>query len=86
MQNIYALNETQLTQILKRQGHPTFRAKQITNWIYSKGVCSFNDMSNLPKSLRYDLSQNFCFGHLELAVSQISKDGTEKRTCSGTSI
>ncbi len=78
-QNVYRLTETELCEQLLALGQPKFRAKQVSDWVYKKGVTQFSEMSNLPQSLRDLLSQKYCFGHLELAVSQVSKDGTEKR-------
>ena len=79
LQNVYALTQAQLTERLIELGQPKFRAKQVSEWIYQRGVTSFAEMSNLPKKLRTLLSERFCFGHLEIAVSQVSQDGTEKR-------
>ena len=77
--NLYALSEEELSTHLIRLNQPRFRVKQICQWIYEKGVTSFEEMSNLPKALRQTLAQHFHFGHLQLSVSQSSKDGTEKR-------
>jgi 23S rRNA (adenine2503-C2)-methyltransferase len=78
-QNLYALDEAQLCAQLIEIGQPKFRAKQVADWIYKKGITKFGEMSNLPKSLRDTLESTYCFGHLEIAVSQVSQDGTEKR-------
>ncbi len=55
-----------------------FRAKQIFEWIYQKGVWSFEDMTNLPKDLQEKLKRDFHFAPLMVAEKQISKDGTTK--------
>ena len=78
-QNVYCLSDDELCKQLIALGQPKFRAKQVSDWVYKKGVTQFSKMSNLPQSLRELLAQKYCFGHLELAVSQVSKDGTEKR-------
>ena len=77
--NVYGLDEKGLTEELIAMGQAKFRAKQIADWIYKKGVTNFSEMTNLSSKLREELSQKYCFGHLEIAISQISKDGTEKR-------
>lgn len=77
--NVYQLDETQLLHELIELGEPKFRARQVTEWIYQRGVTSFSEMSNLPKSLRTRLQDRYCFGTLELAVEQCSQDGTRKR-------
>jgi len=48
---------------LKEQGEKEFHAKQILDWIYKKGVISWNEMSNLSKELRDKLA-----AHIRLPV------------------
>lgn len=57
---------------------PSFRAKQIYEWIYKKDVNSFDEMLNLPKDLRAKLGKNFFFDPLKKIKSQESKDGSIK--------
>jgi 23S rRNA (adenine2503-C2)-methyltransferase len=64
----------ELSQIVK----PSFRAKQIFNWVYHKRVKSFLDMQNLPKSLREKLEDEFELDPLEIVSKQVSKDGSIK--------
>ena len=49
--DIKSLSFTELEEKLKELSLPKFRAKQIYSWL-RKGVESFDEMSNLPKSLR----------------------------------
>ena len=56
--------------------HPKFRGEQIFSWL-NKGV-TFEEMSNLPKSLRDELIANFKEPFPTLAKKQVSKDGTIK--------
>lgn len=77
--NVYGLTEDQLNAHLIALGQPKFRARQVCEWIYQRGANSFESMSNLPKGLRAQLESELCFGNLQVAISQVSKDGTEKR-------
>ena len=79
MVNIYELSNVELEQRLIALGQPKFRAKQVVQWVYTKGVHDFDQMTNLPKNLRETLSQQFCFGTLRIDMEQVSKDGTCKR-------
>ena len=63
---------------LESRGHAGFRAKQIQEWIWAKGVSSFDEMSNLPKELRNDLNNYFQFRNAIIAVKKESKDRTIK--------
>ena len=59
-------------------GHPSFRAKQIWEWIWKKSARSFDEMTNLPVSMRQDLSKDFEFRPVSIYTSQVSKDKTIK--------
>ncbi len=67
-----------LSQILKDWGQPAFRAKQVYTWLH-KGVGSYEEMSNLPKSLRDTLTERYplCIPKV-LRKQQSEKDGTIK--------
>lgn len=77
--NIYSTPEEELIILLKQWNQPKFRAKQIHQWIYEKGVLSFDEMKDIPLELRTNLTSCFKFGTLTVASEQVSKDGTRKR-------
>ncbi len=59
-------------------GEPKFRAKQIFVWMH-KGVSSFDEMTNLSKSLRAKLAERCTLTVLQVERKQVSKlDGTIK--------
>lgn len=73
----YTLEE--LTQYLKDNGYPAYRAKQLYQWMHEKLVASFDDMTNLPCTMRNHLKENCYFAALEPVNVQVSKiDGTSK--------
>ena len=51
MIDIKSLNLQEMTQLLRDMGEPAFRGKQVYTWLH-KGVSSFEEMSNLSKTLR----------------------------------
>jgi 23S rRNA (adenine2503-C2)-methyltransferase len=57
---------------------PTFRINQLWSWIYEKGVCAFQDMSDLSISLREGLAERFSLALPEITTDQLSIDGTQK--------
>lgn len=79
MINLYELTDVELESRLLAMGQPKFRAKQVVQWVYEKGVQDFDSMTNLPKALRESLQSRFCFGTLSVDMEQVSKDGTCKR-------
>ncbi|MDD4504786.1 MAG: 23S rRNA (adenine(2503)-C(2))-methyltransferase RlmN [Sulfurospirillaceae bacterium] len=72
--NILDLSKEELTQIIK----PSFRAKQIYQWIYQKYVNSFDEMKNIPKELKEELNQNFFLDPLSIIKIEQSLDGSKK--------
>lgn len=77
--NFYSTSESDFAELLKQWGQPAFRAKQVRQWVYDKGVLDFGEMKDLPQALRTQLSSVFTVGSLQLVSEQLSKDGTKKR-------
>jgi len=76
--NIRHLDLKALTKWFKEKGEPTFRAKQVDEWLWKKAAHTFDDMSNIPKSTREALKADFVLHEVKIEQSQISKDGTIK--------
>ncbi len=57
---------------------PKFAAEQIAAWLYQKQVTSFDEMTNLSKKVREQLSEKFDLGLDEPVNVQVSSDGTKK--------
>jgi len=69
--------EQLLTQ-LKEWEEPSFRAKQIQEWLWQHGVRNIEEMTNLSKSLREKLSEHYMIHPPEVDLKQVSEDGTIK--------
>ena len=76
--SIYSLQLDELKKWLDENGEKAFRATQIFEWLYDKRVSSFEEMTNLSKSLRTKLEEAFTLTTLNTLVQQTSKDGTIK--------
>jgi 23S rRNA (adenine2503-C2)-methyltransferase len=62
----------------KQKGLPAFRAKQVYSWLH-KGVRSYEEMTNLPQTLRQQLQQEHPLYAPQVVRKQESKlDGTIK--------
>ncbi len=73
------LSPVELEAWLQEQGEPRYRAKQIRDWIYRKGVFEFEAMSNLPAALRERMAGLASLRSLETVESLSSeRDGSEK--------
>lgn len=77
MKNIFGLTASELENELVDE--KKFRSKQIIEWLYKKNVSSFDDMKNLPKSLREKLSSMFEIQRAELVTKLESKDLCTKK-------
>jgi len=70
------LNE--LPDWLERAGQPRFRAGQIRRWLFGSRAGSFEDMSDLPATLRSALAGEFTLWTSQVEQHKKSSDGTEK--------
>ena len=71
MTYLYDLSQEEMKGLVKEIGEPPFRAKQIYDWMY-KGVDSFEDMKNIPKSLKEKLEKVAVIGNLKILKKQKS--------------
>ena len=82
MVNLVGLTRNELRDTLIAAGTPEKQAKmrvgQIWQWIYQKGVRSFDDMTNLAKDYRAKLAESFVIEVPEVVSRQLSDDGTRK--------
>lgn len=75
---IYDFSLEELQQWAKDNGEPAFRGGQIFDWLYVKRVNDFESMSNLSKTLRAKLVDQFSISALTEITKLESKDGTVK--------
>lgn len=76
--NIKDLTIERLTSWLVEQGEPSFRARQIFQWLYQRQVRSFDEMTNVSKSLRRLLAENFVLGTFDTETVVESGDASRK--------
>ena len=76
--NLKSMTHSEIGAVLKELGQPGFRAKQIFTWLHS-GVRSYEEMTNLPKTLRSQLEHQYPICAPQVVRKQESKrDGTIK--------
>ena len=77
--NLYDLAPSELERDLAAVVSPPFRVKQIEQWMYARGVTSFEAMSNLPKELRASLAERFTLDFPEvIETTPPGSDGSQK--------
>lgn len=76
--DILSLNVSEISEYLKSIGEASYRAKQIFSWLHS-GVQSFEEMTNIPKTLRLKLEQECYIATVSVEKRLVSQiDGTVK--------
>ncbi|MCF0231899.1 MAG: 23S rRNA (adenine(2503)-C(2))-methyltransferase RlmN [Enterococcus sp.] len=78
MNSIQRQNIHDFLDIVSSVDPKTFRQKQVIEWLYCKGVGSFEDMKNLPKALRESLEKKTTFSPAKIIESKKSSDSSTK--------
>ncbi|MFN7446391.1 MAG: 23S rRNA (adenine(2503)-C(2))-methyltransferase RlmN, partial [Curvibacter sp.] len=76
--NLLDLDLDGLSVFCERLGEKRYRATQLFRWIHQKGASSFDQMSDLAKSLRQKLITSARIEGLQVISQHISADGTIK--------
>ena len=76
--NIKSYTLPALTGWLAGHREPAFRARQIFQWLYQRRAATFEEMSNLSRSLRGLLSEHFTLGAMTREEVSRSADGSRK--------
>ncbi|MEW6041921.1 MAG: 23S rRNA (adenine(2503)-C(2))-methyltransferase RlmN [Elusimicrobiota bacterium] len=76
--HIKDLGKSQLLSFLEKIGEKPFRMRQLMIWLYRKRVNSFDEMTNISKSFRCVLKENFVLKKLKIGQILRSRDGTVK--------
>ncbi len=76
--HIFAHTPETLAEWCAERGMPGFRAKQILEWVYEKGVVDPAQMSNLSKQDRETLTREKTFLSGATVAHQLASDGTQK--------
>ncbi len=70
--DLLGLTLPEIDSLTQQGGFPSFRAKQLFHWLYQKGIESFDEAGNLPKTYREFLSENYLLG--QPVVSKVLGD------------
>ncbi|MEO1494602.1 MAG: 23S rRNA (adenine(2503)-C(2))-methyltransferase RlmN [Pseudomonadota bacterium] len=80
--NLIGLTREGMADALRGIGVPDkqikMRVGQVWQWLYARGVGSFDEMTNLSKGFRGDLAEAFEIARPEVVTRQVSEDGTRK--------
>ncbi|MGK7933472.1 MAG: 23S rRNA (adenine(2503)-C(2))-methyltransferase RlmN [Microcystaceae cyanobacterium] len=70
-------NLAELTRWVESQGQPSYRGKQLHQWLYQKGVCSLSEIPVFPKTWRETLN-DYSIGRSNIDYQSIAPDKTRK--------
>jgi len=76
--NLLGLDRSGLEDFFAAIGEKKFRATQVMKWIHQLGLTDFQQMNNISKDLRHQLTEISCIQNLQVVKDQLSKDGTRK--------
>ncbi len=76
--NLVGIDRETLEQFFVERGEKKFRAQQVLQWLYQRGVTNINEMTDLSKSLRELLQNNTEITFPVIESEQVSADGTIK--------
>ena len=80
--DIRSLSLKELCSFFESNNFPSFRGKQVYNWLWNKSCFSFDEMTNISFELREVLKKEFVINHIKIDDVQKSKDGTIKNAVS----
>ena len=76
--DIRSISFDKLNKFIQKNNFPSYRSNQIFNWINKSSFRSFDDMTNIPKSLVKLLKENFVINVTNILSKQVSNDSTIK--------
>jgi 23S rRNA (adenine2503-C2)-methyltransferase len=77
--NLYDLAPAALDAELAPRVHPSFRAKQVREWMHVRGADSFEVMTNLPRDVRAELAAHYTLAFPAVVdVTEPAADGSRK--------
>lgn len=76
--NLKALSKDEIMSYIQGLGLPSFRSRQLIQWIYRRWARTIDEITEFSVSLRRLLSEKAYISNLNIIERQMSKDGTEK--------
>src|SRR5688572_4967803 len=78
LRDIAELEPAELETLLAERGCEPFHAREIFRWIYRYGVTDFGQMTDLSRTLRLRLQDQFVTTTPQIVSDEVSSDGTRK--------
>ena len=78
MQHLFDIKPADLQAWFERRDIPRYRAGQIQSWLFHRRVDQFEQMTDLPASLRTELAESITLWSTQIVKHSSANDGTEK--------
>ncbi|MCE5197357.1 MAG: 23S rRNA (adenine(2503)-C(2))-methyltransferase RlmN [Armatimonadota bacterium] len=75
---LFGSSRDELASYVKSLGQPTYRGKQIADWLYVKGAREVSEMTNLPEVLREQIASDAAITRSRVIKESAAPDGTTK--------
>lgn len=75
---LLGLNTDELCALVQEHGSPSYRGKQLSEWVYRHGARTLEEMTSLSGGLRAYLSGEYEVGRSHIEAIRHSRDGTFK--------
>ena len=76
--DLRSLTLVELTSCFQKNDMPSYKAKQVYEWLWKKSCLSFDEMTNISLETRKLLKNKFVINHINIDRFQKSNDGTIK--------
>ncbi len=76
--HFFDLTAAALRELVQAWGMPKFRAAQLLQWVYERGVTDPRNMTDLSKVDRESIAERIVFEHWQVNQQQHATDGTHK--------
>ena len=77
-ENIYNSSFAELKSFFIDLDEKAFRAEQLWNWLYVKGIDELSGLNNISKNVINKINEQYYLSHFKVNRSLLSKDGTRK--------
>ena len=74
----YSLRREEVEAVCSELGQPSYRARQIWDWLYQKRVTAWSEMRNLPGALRDALAARLSLEPLRVSARETAPDGAAR--------
>ena len=82
MKALLGMSLAELQDIVAQHNLPKFTAKQLVDWLYRKRVTTFEEMTNLSKTTRQLLAENYVTGYRAFEDVQEPRMATSRQRIS----